>query len=82
MCDKLREELEERDLTRYVQPTLTAHVVKSPPDHEAALALLLRLRGMLLSAIYNRVKYSCQRRARAGSGRGCRQVCHIPRGCR
>lgn len=38
-------ELEKRDLVKYVNSILTAHVVKTPPDHEAGLALLLRLRG-------------------------------------
>jgi elongator complex protein 1 len=41
----LRVELEGRDLEKYVNSILTAHVVKSPPDYEAGLALLLRLRG-------------------------------------
>ena len=38
-------ELEHRDLKKYVNSILTAHVVKRPPDHEAGLALLLRLKG-------------------------------------
>jgi elongator complex protein 1 len=45
LCDALRLELEARDLTKYVNCILTAYVVKKPPDHEAGLALLLRLRG-------------------------------------
>ena len=45
LCDAFRDELERRDLTKYVNSILTAHVVKTPPDHEAGLALLLRLRG-------------------------------------
>ena len=45
LCDAFREELEKRDLTKYANSILTAHVVKTPPDHEAGLALLLRLRG-------------------------------------
>ena len=45
LCDAFRDELERRDLTKYVNSILTAHVVKIPPDHEAGLALLLRLRG-------------------------------------
>jgi hypothetical protein len=48
-CDAFREELEKRDLTKYVNSILTAHVVKTPPDHEAGLSLLLRLRGELYS---------------------------------
>ena len=46
-CDAVRIELEKRDLKRYVNSILTAFVVKTPPDHEAALELLLRLRGNL-----------------------------------
>jgi len=45
ICDSFIAELEKRDLTKYVNSILTAHVVKTPPDHEAGLALLLRLRG-------------------------------------
>ena len=45
LCDAIRLELERRDITRYVNSILTAYVVKTPPDHEAGLALLLRLRG-------------------------------------
>lgn len=44
-CDSIREELEKRDLKKYVNSILTAHVVKQPPDHEAGLSLLLRLKG-------------------------------------
>lgn len=49
ICDAFRIELEKRDLTTYVNSILTAHVVKTPPDHEAALALLLKLRGRYLT---------------------------------
>ena len=45
LCDLIREELERRDLKKYVNSILTAHVVKRPPAHEAGLKLLLRLRG-------------------------------------
>jgi elongator complex protein 1 len=45
LCDALRIELEKKDLHKYINSILVAYVVKSPPDHEAALALLLRLRG-------------------------------------
>jgi elongator complex protein 1 len=44
-CDAVRHELEIKDLSKYVNSILTAYVVKSPPDHEAGLAMLLRLRG-------------------------------------
>lgn len=45
VCDSVRQDLEDRNLTKYVNSILTAYVVKSPPDHEAGLALLLHLRG-------------------------------------
>jgi elongator complex protein 1 len=45
VCDKVREELERVDLIRFTNAVLTARVVKSPPEHEEALRLLLRLRG-------------------------------------
>ena len=45
LCDLIREELERRDLKKYVNSILTAYVVKRPPAHEAGLGLLLRLRG-------------------------------------
>ena len=54
LCDAFRDELEKRDLTKYVNSILTAHVVKTPPDHEAGLALLLRLRGKAIY-IYKRI---------------------------
>jgi elongator complex protein 1 len=46
ISDALREKLEEKDLKTYVNTILTAHVIKSPPDHESALSLLLRLKGL------------------------------------
>jgi elongator complex protein 1 len=45
LCDAIRLELERKDMTRFVNSILTAYVVKTPPDHEAGLELLLRLRG-------------------------------------
>jgi elongator complex protein 1 len=45
VCDSVRQDLEDRNLTKYVNSILTAYVVKSPPDHEAGLTLLLHLRG-------------------------------------
>ena len=45
LCDGIRQELENKDLKMYVNSILTAHVMKRPPDHEAGLAMLLRLRG-------------------------------------
>lgn len=46
VCDVIRCEIETKDLSKYVNSILTAYVVKTPPDCEAGLALLLRLRGM------------------------------------
>lgn len=48
VCDAIREELEIRDLKKYINAILTSHVVKSPPDYEGGLSLLLRLQGCVL----------------------------------
>ena len=45
VCDNVRTELENRDLDRYINSVLTAYVFRQPPDYEAGLALLLRIRG-------------------------------------
>ena len=47
VCDAVGAELVNMDLTKYVNSILTAYVVKTPPDHESGLALLLRLRGKM-----------------------------------
>ncbi|KAG1767483.1 pol II transcription elongation factor [Suillus placidus] len=57
VCDSVRQDLEDRNLTKYVNSILTAYVVKSPPDHEAGLVLLLRLRGVNPSLVDEAVKY-------------------------
>ncbi|CAA7260510.1 unnamed protein product [Cyclocybe aegerita] len=57
LCNAFRDELEKRDLTKYVNSILTAHVVKTPPDHEAGLALLLRLRDSDPDVVEEAVKY-------------------------
>ncbi|KAF9262678.1 pol II transcription elongation factor [Marasmius fiardii PR-910] len=57
LCDSVRVELEERDFKKYVNSILTAHVVKSPPDLEAGLTLLLRLRDTDPSLVEDAVKY-------------------------
>ncbi|KAJ3499885.1 hypothetical protein NLJ89_g10033 [Agrocybe chaxingu] len=57
LCNAFRDELEKRDLTKYVHSILTAHVVKTPPDHEAGLALLLRLRDSDPDIVEEAVKY-------------------------
>lgn len=46
VCDSVRAELENRDLNRYINSILTAYVFRQPPDYEAGLALLLRIRGI------------------------------------
>ncbi|KAF9237879.1 pol II transcription elongation factor [Melanogaster broomeanus] len=57
VCDAVRHELEIRDLAKYVNSILTAYVVKSPPDHEAGLAMLLRLRDSQPDLVEDAVKY-------------------------
>ncbi|TFK25707.1 pol II transcription elongation factor [Coprinopsis marcescibilis] len=57
ICDALRVELESRDLKRYINTILTAHVVKSPPDYESALAELHRLRETDSTVVEEAVKY-------------------------
>ncbi|KAF8911562.1 IkappaB kinase complex IKAP component [Gymnopilus junonius] len=58
ICDAFRDELEKRDLTKYVNSILMAHVVKTPPDYEAGLGLLLRLRDTVdPSIVEDAVKY-------------------------
>ncbi|KAF8339341.1 pol II transcription elongation factor [Amanita rubescens] len=44
-------------LTKYVNSILTAFVVKTPPDHESGLALLLRLRDEHPNIVEDAVKY-------------------------
>ncbi|KAK7052844.1 putative elongator complex protein 1 [Paramarasmius palmivorus] len=57
LCDSLREELEKKDLKTYVNSILTAHVVKTPPDHEAGLLFLLRIRDTDPNLVEDAVKY-------------------------
>ncbi|KDQ56269.1 hypothetical protein JAAARDRAFT_36447 [Jaapia argillacea MUCL 33604] len=57
ICDSIRLQLEKVDLKKYVNSILTAYVVKNPPDHEAALSLLLRLRDSEPSLVEDAVKY-------------------------
>ncbi|KAG7091295.1 hypothetical protein E1B28_010341 [Marasmius oreades] len=57
LCDPIRAELEKRDLKKYVNSILTAHAVKAPPDLEAGLSLLLRLRDTDPSLVEDAVKY-------------------------
>jgi elongator complex protein 1 len=45
ICDAISQELEKKNLTLYVNSILTAHVVKTPPEYEEGLKVLLRLRG-------------------------------------
>lgn len=48
VCDNVREELENRDLNRYINSILTAYVFRQPPNYEAGLGLLLRIQGTCL----------------------------------
>ncbi|KAG9312245.1 IKI3 family-domain-containing protein [Chiua virens] len=57
VCDAVRRELEIKDMSKYVNSIMTAHVVKSPPDHEAALVTLLRLRDSQPDLVEDAVKY-------------------------
>ncbi|KAF5387234.1 hypothetical protein D9757_006815 [Collybiopsis confluens] len=57
ISDALREQLERKDLRTYVNSILTAHVIKSPPDYESALGLLLRLKGTEPALVEDAVKY-------------------------
>ncbi|KAI0697397.1 IkappaB kinase complex IKAP component [Cerioporus squamosus] len=57
ICDKIRVELERKDLKKYVNSILTAHVMKRPPDHEAGLAVLLRLKETEPDLVEDAVKY-------------------------
>lgn len=45
VCDGVRKVLEKKDLNRYINSILTAYVFRQPPDYEAGLGLLLRIRG-------------------------------------
>jgi IKI3 family len=51
LCDGIRIELEQRDIHKFVNAVLTAYVVKTPPDYEAGLSLLLRLRGTSITHV-------------------------------
>ncbi|TFK65584.1 IkappaB kinase complex, IKAP component [Pluteus cervinus] len=57
LCDAIRVELERIDLKKYVNSVLTAYVVKRPPDYEAALSVLHRLRENEQSVVEEAVKY-------------------------
>ncbi|KAN0081459.1 IKI3 family domain containing protein [Tylopilus felleus] len=57
VCDAVRRQLEIKDISKYVNSILTAHVVKSPPDHEAALGMLLQLRDSQPELVEDAVKY-------------------------
>ncbi|KAJ7744686.1 pol II transcription elongation factor [Mycena metata] len=57
LCDAIRIELERKDLTKYVNSVLTAYMVKTPPDPEAGLALLLRLKDSDSHLVEDAVKY-------------------------
>jgi len=59
ICDAVRGELEktEKDMIKYVDSILTAHVVKTPPDHEEALRMLHRLKGQHPKVVEDAIKY-------------------------
>ncbi|KZS97891.1 IkappaB kinase complex, IKAP component [Sistotremastrum niveocremeum HHB9708] len=57
ICDRLRLELESRDIRKYVNTILTTHVVKTPPDYESGLLLLLRLRDEYPEIVEEAIKY-------------------------
>ncbi|KAG9221313.1 hypothetical protein CCMSSC00406_0009424 [Pleurotus cornucopiae] len=57
VCDRVQDLLSTIDLNKYVNTILTARVVKSPPDHEAALGLLPKLRSINPELVEEAVKY-------------------------
>ncbi|KIL68708.1 hypothetical protein M378DRAFT_8174 [Amanita muscaria Koide BX008] len=57
VCDAVQMELERISLTKYINSILTAYVVKTPPDHESALACLLKLRDEHPDIVEDAVKY-------------------------
>ncbi|KAF6761197.1 pol II transcription elongation factor [Ephemerocybe angulata] len=57
ICDSIRQELEKKDMKKYINTILTAHVVKTPPDYESGLAELLALRETDQSLVEEAVKY-------------------------
>ncbi|KAJ7672113.1 IKI3 family-domain-containing protein [Mycena rosella] len=57
LCNAVRAELERIDLMKYINSILTAYMVKTPPDPEAGLALLLRLRESDPHLVEDAVKY-------------------------
>ena len=44
-------------MIKYVDSILTAHVVKTPPDHEEALRMLHRLKGQHPKVVEDAIKY-------------------------
>ncbi|EIW80500.1 pol II transcription elongation factor [Coniophora puteana RWD-64-598 SS2] len=57
VCDAVRVELENQGLAKYINSILTAYVMKSPPEHEEGLSVLLRLREIDPSQVEDAVKY-------------------------
>ncbi|PSS15418.1 hypothetical protein PHLCEN_2v3256, partial [Hermanssonia centrifuga] len=57
VCNRVRAELEKKDMKKYINSILTAHVMKRPADHEAGLDLLLRLRENEPGPVEDAVKY-------------------------
>lgn len=79
ICDSIREHLENWDLSRFVHSILTSHVVKSPPDFEAALSLLARLQSKILSFEQRHsLMAGFELRRLTGQCRRCRQIHNLP----
>ncbi|KAF8587053.1 IKI3-domain-containing protein [Ramaria rubella] len=57
LCDGIRMELQRRDVKKFVNSILTAHIVKTPPDYGAGLSLLLKLRDTDSDLVEDAVKY-------------------------
>jgi IKI3 family len=82
LCDAVREQLEAQDIEKYINSILTAYIVRRPPDLEAGLRVLLRLRGMAtLYSLKVNPEGSTPGRARAKCGRGCSQIHYLSGRC-
>ena len=57
ICTAIRSELEKRDLVQYTQSVMTSYVRMTPPDVEASLNLLHKLKGVNTQVAEEGVKY-------------------------
>lgn len=57
VCDLVRAELEKGDVFHYANTILTTHVRKQPQDYEAALKVLVELKGKDATRAEDAVKY-------------------------